>query len=76
MTDMFCSICLEKEDDYKDEEWIMMFCCHNPFHKECLKKWLKSRYHGNRRNFCPICRSNISEEIYKHLNICDTRENV
>jgi len=42
-----CSICMES---YKLNELVYELPCVHIYHKECIKKWLKSN------NTCPICR--------------------
>jgi len=42
-----CSICMEI---YKLNEIVFELPCVHIYHKECIKKWLKSN------NTCPICR--------------------
>ncbi|OIW05281.1 hypothetical protein TanjilG_03670 [Lupinus angustifolius] len=43
-----CIIC---QDEYKDEENIVVLRCDHEYHADCLKKWLLVK------NVCPVCKS-------------------
>ena len=49
-----CQICLD-DQEFQDDDDIIVLPCNHLFHYSCLKKWLL-----NYNNTCPVCRYNLS----------------
>ena len=55
-----CAICLQH---FQGENQIILSCCANVFHKECIDRYeqvIASKQHGRRS--CPMCRSTVYEK--------------
>ena len=50
-----CSICLEKLSF--DRRTTVITACAHPYHRICLKKWIKTT--GESSMSCPLCRSSL-----------------
>lgn len=60
-----CTICLELcQVDVNQPNNIKALPCGHVFHKQCIRKWIKSSNHDN----CPNCRNKLNEEEKKELN--------
>ncbi|XP_042507823.1 E3 ubiquitin ligase BIG BROTHER-related-like isoform X2 [Macadamia integrifolia] len=46
-----CVIC---QDEYKDGESLVMLSCEQPYHSDCISKWLQIK------KVCPICSNEVS----------------
>lgn len=66
--DVVCSICFENisNNQYTSK-------CGHCFCKECIFKWLASKYYNKSSRTCPLCRSNIEEDIVAFkFEICES----
>lgn len=48
-----CAIC---QENYQNDEQILILKCHHYFHKSCIAEWI-----GKQSNKCPLCREKISK---------------
>lgn len=52
-----CAICI---DNFNKHETIRILKCKHQFHKECIDKWLYSKFLENEDLLCPLCQRDLS----------------